>query len=297
MRVAIVTRTKDRGTFLARARDSLAAQQYGSIVWSIVNDGGETGPVEREAELARNAGIETIVTHLAENRGRAGAANAGIEAVKCDAIILLDDDDRLLPGAVGRLAETLMSAPPNDIGAAAQVWQVSEALAEGEWIEVSRRIANAERGPVRIIDLAYRNFVPVCGLIFKRSVFDKLGGFNDALPVVEDWDFLIRAIQIGDIGKIDVPVAEYFVRSGIDDENDPHANSVAAGHGLHVEWEARVRNMYLREDLNSGRAGMGHLMNPQHRLPMERINTLAEKVNALPNRSWIARKILRWVRK
>lgn len=296
MRIAIVTRTRDRGALLSRARQSIAEQTYKNIVWSLVNDGGEPTSPEQEAALAREANIETVLTHLDVSKGRAGAANAGVNAVESDAIILLDDDDRLLPDAISDLVEELQRNPM-DVASGGQVWLVNETQHDGKWEETSRSIANPEPGPIKIIDLAYRNILPVNACLYRRSAFDAVGGYDELLPVVEDWDFLLRIIQLGDIGKIDKPVAEYFLRPSVVDAESSLSNSVGAGHGEHVEWEARLRNKYLRQDINAGTVGMGYLMNPSHRLPMERINRFAESLNATASRNWFTRKMLSWVRK
>jgi hypothetical protein len=110
---------------------------------------------------------------------------------------------------------------------------------------------------------------------------------------MEDWDLLLRLIQLGDMPKINVPVSEYFIRPELEDFADPASNSVAGGHSLHEEWEARLRNAYLRKDLAEGKFGMGYLMNPQHRLPMERINAAAERLRGLGEGNWLARQFLK----
>mmetsp|Transcript_15413 Transcript_15413/g.18547 ORF Transcript_15413/g.18547 Transcript_15413/m.18547 type:complete len:298 (-) Transcript_15413:179-1072(-) len=296
MRVAIVTRTKDRGTLLSRARQSVAEQSYPDIVWSVVNDGGSKVEPELEASLARDAEVETVLTHLDQSKGRAGAANVGVRAVASDLVILLDDDDRLLPDAVSTLVDALKNQP-NDVAVGGQVWLVNESLQDGRWQETSRKISNPEPGPIKIVDLAYRNILPVNACLYRRSAFDAIAGYDESLPVMEDWDFLLRIVQLGDIGKCNIPVAEYYLRPEMEDDSVSISNSVGAGHHEHIEWDARLRNRYLRQDLLEGKFGMGHLMNPPHRLPMERINYVVSSINETASRSWFARKILSWVRK
>lgn len=296
MRVAIVTRTRDRGALLSRARQSVVEQSYPEIIWSVVNDGGSKSEPDLEVSLAREANVETVLTHLDHSKGRAGAANVGVRAVDSDLIILLDDDDRLLPDGIANLVEALKDNP-DDVAMGGQVWLVEEALQHGTWQETNRKIANPEPGPIKIIDLAYRNILPVNACLYRRSAFEAVGGYDESLPVMEDWDFLLRIIQRGDIGKCDSPVAEYYLRPEAKDDTASISNSVGAGHYEHVEWDARLRNRYLRQDLRDGKVGMGHLMNPPHRLPMERINYIVSSINSTASRNWFARKIVSWVRK
>jgi glycosyltransferase involved in cell wall biosynthesis len=298
MKIAVITRTRDRDALLARARSSLCAQTYRPLVWSIVNDGGRPEGAESEAALARAAGIETVLTHLTPGQGRAAAANAGVRACDSDSIILLDDDDELLPDGLRVLAEGLSHAPPGDVGVCARVEVANEAKGrDGTWTVTSRTLANDHRGPVRIVDLAYRNFVPVNGFLYRRSAWLAVGGYDETLPVVEDWDFLLRLILRGDIGRVDATVARYYLRAALASPHDPGSNSVIGGHALHEEHDARLRNRYLRADLAAGRVGLGFLMNPSHRLPMERINAAADGINRAARRNWLLRQLLKAVRR
>ena len=86
-RISVVVRTKDRPQLLAEALQSLAAGSYRRVEVVLVNDGGEppTIPVDLPLDVVR--------VDLPVNRGRAGAANAGVEAATGDHVAFLDDDD------------------------------------------------------------------------------------------------------------------------------------------------------------------------------------------------------------
>lgn len=281
MDITVVTRTHNRPELLKRARESLCQLNPGpyTLRWSLVNDAGDPEGPDLEANLARRSGLETIVSHLTQRHDRAGAANVGVEAVKSDAFILLDDDDRLLPNSLSDLSSYLSRSA--DIGVSGLAWQVKEQFVKGKWEEISRTITNPAPGPIRIIDLAHRNFIPVNSCLIRTDIFNTLKGFDPNLPVMEDWDFFLRALLIGDIGKIDKEVCEYFVRPKITNYADSLANSVEAGHGIHQEWEIKLRNKHLREDINNNRVGLGLLMNPPHRIPMERINLITNKLKRI----------------
>ena len=280
LRIAVVTRTRDRPSLLVRARESVVSQDH-PVVWSVVNDGGAPAPVEAEVDAARRAGVSCRLVHHDTSRGRATAANVGIReaAAETDAFLILDDDDSLFPGAIAALASAL-AARPAAAGMLGQVMKIRERrTSAGVWRPGESFIANPERGPVRLADLAYRNIVPLNGLLLRHRAFEEAGGFNEELPVLEDWDLLLRVTSKHDIDRLDDVVAAYYLRAASGDPDDPLGNSVTAGRALHEEWEVRLRNRYLREDLAAGRYGLGHLMNPPHRLPMERINLVVDTVN------------------
>jgi glycosyltransferase involved in cell wall biosynthesis len=295
MLTSVITRTKDRPSFLRRARESVQAQTT-PVFWSVVNDGGDATAVEAEIAAAREHGVTCRVIHHARSMGRPAAANAGIRQTDTPYFLILDDDDRLMPDAVSRL-EAGLAAWPGDAGILGQVRKVEERRGpDGQWQSGRSEIANPERGPLRLVDLAYRNIVPLNGLLLRRASFDRAGGFDEGLPVLEDWDLLLKILRQEDIGRLYALVAEYYIRPEIEGEEDPAGNSVAAGHDLHEEYEVRLRNRYLRKDLDTGRAGLGFLMNPPHRLPMERINVLATSLNGLAERQIVLRHLRRWLR-
>ena len=99
----MVVRTRDRPQLLAEALDSLARGSYRRVEVVLVNDGGAAPPVPDGYPL------ELRRVELTENRGRAGAADAGVAAAGGDYVAFLDDDDLAAPehlatlvGLVGR---------------------------------------------------------------------------------------------------------------------------------------------------------------------------------------------------
>src|SRR5215210_2553725 len=73
-RISVVVRTRDRPELLAEALASLAEGEYRRAEVVLVNDGGAPPPVPPDYPLP------TVRVDLAESRGRAGAAQAGVAA-------------------------------------------------------------------------------------------------------------------------------------------------------------------------------------------------------------------------
>ncbi len=103
-RVSVIVRTRDRPRLLAEALESLAAGSYRRAEIVLVNDGG--------APPAVPAGFPLPVARvdLAESRGRAGAAEAGIAAATGDYVAFLDDDDLAAPEHLATLAGLVSAA-------------------------------------------------------------------------------------------------------------------------------------------------------------------------------------------
>ncbi len=103
-KVSVIVRTRDRPALLAEALASLAEGEYRRAEVVLVNDGGAPPAVPEGFPLP------VVRVDLAENRGRAGAAQAGIAAASGDFVSFLDDDDLAAPEHLATLAE-LARAP------------------------------------------------------------------------------------------------------------------------------------------------------------------------------------------
>jgi LmbE family N-acetylglucosaminyl deacetylase len=185
-RVSVVVRTRDRPRLLAEALDSLAAGEYRRAEVVLVNDGGEPPAVPAGYPLP------VVRLDLAENRGRAGAAEAGVAAATGDFVAFLDDDDLAAPEHLatlaGMVADSGVRVAYTD--AAVALWE----LDAGGWVCRERRLPySRDFDPdVLLVD----NYIPFNTLLIERSLFAEVGPFDPSLPFFEDWDLLIRLAAI-----------------------------------------------------------------------------------------------------
>lgn len=182
-RMSIVVRTKDRPALLAEALASLAASTYRNVEVVLVNDGGAPPLVP--------VGFPWPVVHvdLPENRGRARAAQAGVEAASGDFVSFLDDDDLLAPEHLATLAG-LVSAAGVRVAYTDAAVGVYELGPEGGWNNIERRLPYSRDFDRDL--LLVDNYIPFHTLAIERELFERVGAFDDSLPFFEDWDFLIR---------------------------------------------------------------------------------------------------------
>jgi LmbE family N-acetylglucosaminyl deacetylase/glycosyltransferase involved in cell wall biosynthesis len=181
-RISVIVRTRDRPALLAEALDSLAAGSYRRAEVVLVNDGGAPPSVPGGFPLP------VVRVDLAENRGRAGAAEAGIAAATGDFIAFLDDDDLAAPEHLATLAGLAGAAGVRVAYTDAAV-AVYELEPDG-WVCRERRLPySRDFDPdVLLVD----NYIPFNTLLIERKLFAEVGPFDPSLPFFEDWDFLIR---------------------------------------------------------------------------------------------------------
>lgn len=124
-----------------------------------------------------------------------------------DLIKFLHEDDMLTPNAIEMYIKAFSSPTFNDID-----------FAHGNAYEL---FMHSSREPKLYIpktklptlsNLLVKNTIHSASLIYRREVFDKIGGFNESPKVYsfEEYEFNLRCLQGGcNIGYINVPLAYY----------------------------------------------------------------------------------------
>jgi len=87
----------------------------------------------------------------------------------------------------------------------------------------------------------------------RRPLHEKVGYFDEELPVVGDWEFNMRAAMAGEVQLLDEPLAYWCKRP---DATGSAANSVSHEQ-QHRIFDAQVRANAIREDLAAGAANRG----------------------------------------
>ena len=264
-RVAIITRTKDRPRLLRRAIKSVLAQDFPYWELVVVNDGGK--PADVEEVLAEHAGLlagRARALHNRHSRGMEAASNQGIRESCGEYIAIHDDDDEWAPEF---LKETVrhLDARAEDGGVTVQTEIVFERLTENGR-EVQERVPlEPQMQAITLVDLLhYNRFVPI-SFLFRRSAYEELGGFDESLPVVGDWEFHLRFVVQHRIGFIKgKPLAFWNQRR---DAVGSEANSMIAGLADHHAHSLQVRDRLLREHAQAN--GLGPLLYERELLAFE----------------------------
>jgi len=209
--VSVVVRTRDRPELLAEALASLAEGEYRRAEVVLVNDGGAPPPVPPDYPLP------TVRVDLAESRGRAGAAQAGVAAASGEYVAFLDDDDLAAPEHLAILAGLVQAAGVRVAytDAAVAVYELdATGGGAGGWVCRERRLPySRDFDPdVLLVD----NYIPFNTLLIERALFAQAGPFDATLPFFEDWDFLIRLAAITPFHHLARVTCEYrHFRGGV----------------------------------------------------------------------------------
>ncbi len=196
--VSIVVPTFNDAVYLIDALGSVAACRPPGAEVLVVDDGSTDPESRRILEGLRGLGIAILDR---PNRGLSAARNAGIARARGRFVLPLDADNRIRPGFVESALARFAAEP--DLGV----------------VYTDRALFGAREGRVRVPEFDHArllcgNFIDACA-VFRREVWEDLGGYDEALPCWEDWEFWIHASVRGwRFAHLDRVGFDYRVRPG-----------------------------------------------------------------------------------
>jgi glycosyltransferase involved in cell wall biosynthesis len=207
-RVAVAIPTRDRPAWCEEAVRSALAQEGVEVEVSVALDGEQP---ETRARLAR-IGDPRVRVVAGPASGRSAARNRAVRASTAPLVAFLDDDDRLLPGALRARVEALARHPE------AVLVHGRPATMDAQGAPDARSLRAAARGRETCGDrlpdhLRGRSLFPSTALL-RREAFDRAGGFDDDLATGEDWAFFLRLAAVGPFVFLPSPTVLYRRHAG-----------------------------------------------------------------------------------
>lgn len=281
-KVAVITRTKDRGILLERAILSVQNQTMGDFVQVILNDGGDKSIVDNLVEKHKKliAGRVKVI-HNESSTGHAPALNKAVRSIDSVYVAVHDDDDTWDSSF---LEQTTAFLDEKKAQGVITVVDIVEETIEGDVIKFIKQGRGLEpvRGVVSLYDQCLVNYATPITFVYRRSVYDSIGGYSEDFEVAEDWDFTLRFLLEEDIHSLVTDDALSFYHHRVS-ATDSAQNSIFVDGGarfdLHIN---RVANYYLREELKSGKLGLGYLIasvRQARSLITQQSDALNERVN------------------
>ena len=220
--VSILVCTYNRRAFLPAAVASARAQAWPCEI-VVVNDGSSDGTREW-----LDAQSDLVVVHQ-ENQGKPTALNVALKTAKGQAVLVLDDDDMLLPGAIQVLARALFAQPELGMVFGDTLSFDGESGAPRRWITASRL------PPERSFEgtLAHVPGMPGACLI-RRATQDAAGTYSPGLVRGQDMDMYLRLAAEAPYASIPLATFLYRVHDGL--------RGSAAGQWKREEHQARFQS-------------------------------------------------------
>ncbi len=248
--VAILLRTRHRPLLLSRALASICAQTHRDWHLYLVNDGGDAAAIEAltTAHAPALAGRLTMIHRGGGAHGIWPAGQAALERAGEDIIAIHDDDDSWEPGFLATVTAFLDDpAHVGLVGVTTGCTLIEEEIRDGQVHERWRCPWPHGRATVDFRRALVDAQLPPISLVFRRAAIASIGGFETRLRFLGDWEFLLRLLMIGDIGHIDVPLANYHHR--VRDTDGPYGNTVVDQQAARAEQVVLLHNAMLRAGL------------------------------------------------
>lgn len=264
-RVSVIIPTYNRMHFIEKSVRSVLEQSYPVSEVIVVDDcsADQTGEVVQGIDDDRVRYIR-----LDANKGAGGARNAGVANAGNDLIAFQDSDDEWLPdklekqmayydrhpscGLVYSAYEIALSSGEVKIvphcvestvgeledGRTAAGKTADEKAAAGGTLD-----AGIDKMEGRILrELLIRNSVGAPTMLIPKKVFEEVGGFDEKMRCLEDWDLAIRIAEKFEIGF----VQKALVRAG------NTQNGVSSAVGAYYESRCYMLRKYRTEYLALG---------------------------------------------
>jgi len=204
--VTVIVPCYNHEAYVEHAVRSVLDQSYPSIQLVAIDDGSRDRSVPILKELSDHHGFDLIVQ---ENRGICKTLNRAIrECARGEWIALLASDDMWHHEKIARQMNALAAAP--DVRFCfSQAVEFTDQLAP----DVGPVFPSRVRTGSVLNKVFVRQHVPAGTMLFSRSLYDELGGFDEALKE-EDWDFVIRSAAVTHFAAVDEPLLYYRAHQG-----------------------------------------------------------------------------------
>jgi glycosyltransferase involved in cell wall biosynthesis len=180
-KVSVIIPTYNRLPMLKEAVDSVLSQNVEDVELIVVDDGSTDGTADK---VVKYGGRVKLFQHK-ENRGVSAARNTGIHHAKGKYIGFLDSDDLWVKGKL-KIQVTFLDENPH----------YPLCYTDEIWIRRGKRV-NPMLKHTKYSGWIFEKCLPLCtispsSVMMKKTLFTKVGLFDEALPVCEDYDLWLR---------------------------------------------------------------------------------------------------------
>jgi len=178
--VSVIIPTYNRGWILREAIESVLSQEFTDYELIVVDDGS----TDDTPDILGDYGRDIIVLHQS-NRGVSAARNRGIAASRGQLVAFLDSDDLWLPRKLIGQVDFFKANP------AALICQTQET-----WVRNGVRV-NPRNRHHKFSGMIFEPSLALClvspsAVMIRKTLFDRVGTFDESLPACEDYDLWLR---------------------------------------------------------------------------------------------------------
>tara|TARA_R110000824_G_scaffold60050_10_gene160891 strand:+ start:2773 stop:3456 length:684 start_codon:yes stop_codon:yes gene_type:complete len=201
LKISVILPARNAEGTIVRSVESVLSQTYEDFeLTCIVNDSSDG----TEKILTDFAKRDSRVNIFHSSAGLVPALNFGLSVAKHDIIARQDADDLWYPEKLEKQVKFLKKNPEIDI-VGVQIRSVDEKFEETRQ-EPKRPTKDLQ---IKSALLSGWNVIPHPGVVFRKRIMEKLGGYDDTFPFAEDYSLWLRAVRWYRFGIIDEVLLDY----------------------------------------------------------------------------------------
>ncbi len=188
---SIIIPTYNNAKTIAKAIESVLAQRFKDFEIIIVDGGSSDGTLDIIKKYALWDQRITFIT--LKKKGPGSARNAGIRHAKGDFIAFLDADDSWKEDLLDT-ANKIIKEYQNDIDMIIFEYLEDDVISRKKrWIHRDH-IPEISSGKDLLKQAFVEYFILTSGVVIRKSLLKKVGGFSEDLKLSEDWDLWLRVL-------------------------------------------------------------------------------------------------------
>ncbi|MBE9060368.1 glycosyltransferase family A protein [cf. Phormidesmis sp. LEGE 11477] len=243
--VSVVLPVYNGERFLLGALKNIQSQQYEPVEIIVVDDGSSDRTADIVSQFERETS-QRVHYFYQNNKGPSAARNQGLKLAKGEAIAFLDVDDLWPENKLNRQVGYLAAHPDVDI-VQGLIQRMQAKISPVDQIK-DRSTDSTDRPSPLLFEPVFDPypFINLGSCVYRRSVFDTVGLFDEALWDNEDTDWFTRAWELN-IQKVLLPEVSLFYRKH--DENMTLAQKNLVHYGLLKIYKRRIDRLRSQPQL------------------------------------------------
>lgn len=205
--VSVIIPTYNRKDTLKRSIDSVLNQTYGNIEVIIVDDCSTDGSFEYIADVYEEVQNITYIMND-KNIGPGAARNVGVMHAKGEYVAFHDSDDVWMPDKLEKQMK-LMKQTDDNVGFVYSSF-CGEAQDGSIGVWPPENWENSKKEGDIFSWLLLQPMVGAITIVMKKEIFLTVGGFNEELRALEDYEFSLRVAQRYNILFIEEALARVY---------------------------------------------------------------------------------------
>lgn len=225
--VSIVLPTYGRLPLLRKAVASVIGQTFSDWELIVIDDGSTDGT----REYLEAIDDPRVRSFSLEHRGITSARNSGLKFACGNWVAFLDSDDLWLPEKLALQLRQLAAHPACRWGYTGYLLMDAD---ERPLLRRSALLGRPVSGGILELTLGFKVVPAIQTTLVQRSLIEEIGGFDETIPILSDYDFSLRLAAHGEVCAM--PEALTLIR-----EHAERATSLLRDADLYADQEHSFR--------------------------------------------------------